>query len=57
MADDNRIRLPSGQGGLTRFSEETKSKIQISPTTVIVLSLVIMILIILLHSFGGALLS
>ena len=57
MAEDNRIRLPSGQGGLTRFSEETKSKIQISPTTVIVLCLVIMILVILLHSFGGALLS
>ena len=57
MAKDNRIRLPSGQGGLTRFSEETKSKIQISPTTVIVLCLVIMILVILLHSFGGALLS
>jgi len=57
MAEDNRIRLPSGQGGLTRFNEETRSKIQISPTTVIVLCLVIMILIILLHSFGGVLLS
>ena len=57
MADDNRIRLPSGQGGLTRYTEETRSKIQFSPSTIIVICVITLILIILLHSFGGALLS
>ncbi|HLC88628.1 MAG TPA: preprotein translocase subunit Sec61beta [Candidatus Nanoarchaeia archaeon] len=57
MAQDNRIRLPSGQGGLTRYFDEYKSKVEISPGAVIVLSIVVMIVIILLHYFGGGLLS
>ena len=57
MAQDNRIRMPSGQGGLTRYFDEYKSKVEISPGAVIVLSIVVMIVIILLHYFGGGLLS
>ena len=53
MAKDNKVRMPQGQGGLTRYFDEYKSKIEISPGAVIVLSLVIMIIIILLHYFGG----
>ena len=56
MARDNKIRLPSGQGGLTRYFDEYSSRIEFSPGTVIVLAIVIMILIILLHYFGGSLL-
>ena len=52
MADD-KIRLPSGQGGLTRFFDDYKSKIEISPGVVIILCLAVMIIIILLHYFGG----
>jgi len=53
MGKDNKIRMPSGQGGLTRYFDEFKSKIEFSPAAVIVLSVVIMIIIILLHYFGG----
>lgn len=53
MARDNRIRMPSGQGGLTRYFDEYKSKIDFSPAAVIVLAVIIMIIIILLHQFGG----
>ncbi len=56
MADD-KIRLPSGQGGLTRYFDEYKSKIEFSPGTVIVICVVIMVLVILLHYFGGSLLQ
>ncbi|MDP3734222.1 MAG: preprotein translocase subunit Sec61beta [Nanoarchaeota archaeon] len=56
MAQDNKIRLPSGQGGLTRFSDEFKSRIELSPATVVVLCVIVMIIIILLHQFGGSLL-
>ncbi len=54
MAKDNKINLPSGQGGLTRYFDEYSSKIELSPAAVIVLAVVIMIVIILLHQFGGA---
>jgi preprotein translocase subunit Sec61beta len=53
MGKDNKIRMPSGQGGLTRYFDEFKSKIEFSPAAVIVLSVVIMIIIILLHYFGS----
>ena len=52
MAQDNRIRLPSGQGGLTRYFDEYKSKIEFSPGAVIVLTIVIMLIVLLLHYFG-----
>jgi len=53
MARDNKIRMPQGQGGLTRYFDEFKSKVEFSPAAVIVLSIVIMIIIILLHYFGS----
>ena len=57
MADDNRIRLPSGQGGLTRYFEESHSKIEISPGAVVVLTIIVMIIVILLHYFGKSFLQ
>ncbi|MEK6901950.1 MAG: preprotein translocase subunit Sec61beta [Nanoarchaeota archaeon] len=53
MAQDNKIRLPSGQGGLTRYFDEYKSKIELSPGAVIVMCVVMIFLIILLNQFGG----
>ena len=53
MAKDNKIRMPSGQGGLTRYFDEYKSKIEITPGSVIVLSLIVMVIVIILHFFGG----
>lgn len=55
MARDNRIRLPSGSGGLTRYFDEYKSKIQITPGHVIVLAVLITVIVLLLHYFGSAL--
>ncbi len=57
MAKDNKINMPSGQGGITRYFEESVSKIEISPSGVIVLAAVIMVIILLLHQFGGNLLG
>jgi len=57
MAQDNKIRMPSGQGGLTSFHGDTNSKIEFAPSTVVVLSIMIMVLIILLHQFGGGLIG
>ncbi len=35
MATDNKINMPAGFGGLTRFSEEYSSKFNLKPTYVI----------------------
>ena len=52
MGRNDKIRMPSGQGGLTRYFDEYKSKIEFSPRTVIVMTIVVMIIIIVLHYFG-----
>ena len=57
MTDDGKIRLPSGQGGLTRYFDEYKTKVQLSPGGVVILCLIIIGIIIFLHYFGGRFLS
>ena len=51
MARDDKIRLPAGQGGLTRYFEEAKSTFEFSPSSVIVIAIIIMLIIIALHNF------
>jgi len=41
---DNPISTPSGMGGLMRFSDEYKSKLQISPEQVIILIVAVIII-------------
>jgi len=43
MADEQ-MRLPAGGGGLVRYFDEYKSKIQIKPVHVIILIILIIIL-------------
>ncbi len=57
MSKDDKIRLPSGQGGLTRFFDEFKSKIEIPPGAIIILTIVIIIIVILLQYFGSSFLK
>jgi preprotein translocase subunit Sec61beta len=49
---DQKVMLPSSQGGLVRYFDEYKSKIQIKPAHVIILSIAVIIIILLMHSFG-----
>jgi len=56
MAQD-RISMPSGQGGLMRYFDDYKSKFSIKPGHVIVLVVVVIVIIILLHSYGNAILG
>jgi preprotein translocase subunit Sec61beta len=48
MADD-RIRMPSSEGGLVRYSDEATSRFQIKPEVVVGLAVVIAIAAIALH--------
>ena len=51
---DNRIRLPSSGGGLMSFSDSAGAKIQIKPSHVIIMLLVVIAIEIMLHAFGYA---
>ena len=46
---DNKIQLPSSGGGLVRYSDEVKSNIMISPSTVVVLIVLVITGLALLH--------
>lgn len=46
--------MPSGMGGLTRYFDEFKSKIQFKPGHIIILCIVVILLMVLLHLQGNA---
>ena len=54
---ENKISIPSGGGGLTRFNEDSGSKVEISPGAVIVFCAIIILIIILLNYLGGKFLA
>ncbi len=54
---ENKITIPSGQGGLTRFNEDSDTKIHLSPGAVVIFCIAIIIIIALLHYFGGKFLA
>lgn len=51
MADEG-IRMPMGTGGLLRYYDEYKSKVQIKPHYVIIMIVAVIILELLLRGFG-----
>ena len=56
MAND-RISMPSGMGGLVRYFDEYKSKVKFKPGHIIVLSVVVIIIMIILYTYGNKLLG
>ena len=52
MAQD-RISMPSGMGGLVRYFDEYKSKIKFKPGHIIVLCVVVMVIMIVLYTYGN----
>lgn len=48
-----RVSMPSSMGGITRYFEESKSKISFKPGHVVVLIVLIIILELILHARGA----
>lgn len=48
MADD-KIRMPSSGGGIVRYFEDYKSKIEIGPMVVVAMIIIVIILEMILH--------
>lgn len=57
MADKNRISMPASTAGLTRYFEDYRSKIELKPAYVIVLAVLVMLVLIILNSYGSSLLG
>lgn len=56
MAKD-RVSMPSGMGGLVRYFDEYKSKIEFKPGHIIVLCIIVMAIMIFLYTYGNRLLG
>ncbi|MFH0870015.1 MAG: preprotein translocase subunit Sec61beta [archaeon] len=53
MAKNDKIQMPSSGAGITRYFDDYKSRFQLKPMHVIVLSVLVIIIIIILHLQGG----
>lgn len=47
-----RIRMPAEMGGLVRYFDEYKSKIEFNPSVVIIVIVLVIIVELLLHTLG-----
>ena len=56
MAHD-KVQLPSGMGGLVRYFDEYKSKIEFKPGHIIILCVIVIIVMIFLYMYGNRLLG
>lgn len=53
MARNKKINMPTSTAGITRYFDEYKSKIEFQPGHVIILCIIVIIIAILLFTFGG----
>jgi preprotein translocase subunit Sec61beta len=51
------IRMPTSGAGITRYSEETGSKLTLRPGHVVIACAAVFVVILILHAYGGRLLG
>jgi preprotein translocase subunit Sec61beta len=54
---NNKVQMPSSGGGIVRYFDDYKSKIQFRPEHIIVLVIVVIIIEVILHLKGFSLLG
>jgi preprotein translocase subunit Sec61beta len=54
MSRQDKIQMPSSGAGITRYFDDYKSKFQLKPGHVIILTVLIVIVVIVLHLTGKA---
>lgn len=57
MARNNKIRMPSSGAGITNYFSEYKSKIEFKPGHIVILIIMVIIIELLLHSFGSGIIG
>jgi preprotein translocase subunit Sec61beta len=56
MSND-KISMPSGMGGLVRYFDEYKSKIEFKPGHIITMCIVVIVIMVILYAYGYQLLG
>ena len=56
MARD-KVSMPSGMGGLVRYFDEYKSKIEFKPGHIIILCVIVIVIMIFLYTYGARMLG
>ena len=51
------MQMPSGMGGLVRYFDEYKSKIEFKPGHIVTLCIIVIVIMIILYNFGNSLLG
>jgi len=54
---DNRISMPQGMGGLVRYFDEYFCKIKFKPGHIIVLCVVVIVIMVILYTYGNRMLG
>ena len=57
MARPDRVQIPASQGGIMRYFDDYRSRIEFKPGHIIVLAIVVVIIEMFLHIQGYALLG
>ncbi len=52
-----KMQMPSGMGGLVRYFDEYKSKIEFKPGHIVTLCIIVIVIMIILYNFGNSLLG
>ena len=52
-----KITMPSSGGGLVRYFDEFKSKFRFKPGSIVILAVAIIIIMIILHTYGKSFLG
>jgi preprotein translocase subunit Sec61beta len=50
---NDKISMPSGMGGLVRYFDEYKSKIEFKPGHIIILCIIVMVIMVILYTYGN----
>ena len=54
MSKDERVSMPVSTAGITRYFDEEKSKIRLKPMYIIILAILVIIIVAILHIYGGS---
>ena len=53
----DKVQMPTSTAGITRYFDDYKSKIRFKPGSLIVMTIIVIIIMIILHTQGNALLG
>ncbi len=53
MARDRKVNMPTSTAGITRYFDEYRSKIEFKPGHIIVLTCIVIVIELILHSAGA----